>query len=148
MVISNYKKKTVYVPLAADILHEGHFNILRTAKKYGKVIVGLLTDAAIIQYKPLPFFDYEQRYKIVSNLKYVDEVVSQDTWDYDLILKRIKPDFFIHGNNWKKGVQKNIRLKVIKALKEWNGKLIEPEYTKNIIEAFKKKKILTFVAIL
>lgn len=135
-------KKIVYVPLAADILHEGHLNILRIASNYGKVIVGLLTDAAIIQYKNLPFFDYDQRFKIVSNLKFVDKVVPQDSWNYRLILNSIKPDFFVHGDDWKKGVQSKIRLEVIKELKKWNGVLIEPKYFKNVSKITQKKKIL------
>jgi phosphoenolpyruvate mutase len=135
-------KKIVYVPLAADILHEGHLNILRIASNYGKVIVGLLTDAAIIQYKSLPFFDYDQRFKIVSNLKLVDQVVPQDSWNYKLILNSMKPDFFVHGDDWKKSVQAKIRLEVIKELKKWNGKLIEPKYSKNISEVAQKKKII------
>jgi len=132
-------KKIVYVPLAADILHEGHLNILKIASKYGKVIVGLLTDGAIIQYKNLPFFDYDQRFKIVSNLKLVDEVVSQDSWDYKEILNSIKPDFFVHGDEWKIGVQAKMRLEVIKELKKWKGKLIEPKYSKNISKDYQKK---------
>jgi phosphoenolpyruvate mutase len=135
-------KKIVYVPLAADILHEGHLNILRIASNYGKVIVGLLTDAAIIQYKNLPFFDYDQRFKIVSNLKFVDKVVPQDSWNYRLILNSIKPDFFVHGDDWKKGVQSKIRFEVIKELKKWNGELIEPKYFKNVSKIIQKKKIL------
>ena len=135
-------KKTVYVPLAADILHEGHLNILRIASNYGKVIVGLLTDDAIIQYKSLPFFDYDQRFKIVSNLKLVDQVVPQDSWNYKLILNSIKPAFFVHGDDWKTGVQAKIRLEVIKELKKWNGKLIEPKYSKDISKITQKNKIL------
>ena len=132
-------KKIVYVPLAADILHEGHLNILKIASKYGKVIVGLLTDAAIIQYKNLPFFDYDQRFKIVSNLKLVDEVVPQDSWDYKEILNSIKPDFFVHGDDWKLGIQSKIRLEVIRELKKWNGKLIEPKYSKNVSANYQKR---------
>jgi len=135
-------KKIVYVPLAADILHEGHLNILRIASNYGRVIVGLLTDAAIIQYKNLPFFDYDQRFQIVSNLKFVDKVVPQDSSNYSLILNSIKPDFFVHGDDWKKGVQSKIRLEVIKELKKWNGELIEPKYFKNVSKIIQKKKIL------
>jgi len=135
-------KKIVYVPLAADIIHEGHLNILRIASGYGKVIVGLLTDGAIIQYKNLPFFDYNQRFKIVSNLKLVDKVVPQDSWNYKLILNSIKPDFFVHGDDWKIGVQAKIRLEVIKELKKWNGKLIEPKYFKNFSKITQKNKIL------
>jgi phosphoenolpyruvate mutase len=136
------KQKIVYVPLAADILNEGHLNILKIASNYGKVIVGLLTDAAIIQYKNLPFFDYDQRFKIVSNLKLVDEVVPQDNWNYRLILNSIKPDFFVHGDDWKTGIQAKIRLEVIRELKKWDGKLIEPKYSKNISRISQKNKIL------
>jgi phosphoenolpyruvate mutase len=132
-------KKIVYVPLAADILHEGHLNILKIASSYGKVIVGLLTDAAIIQYKNLPFFDYDQRFKIISNLKLVDKVVPQNSWDYKEILNSIKPDFFVHGDDWKVGIQSKIRLEVIKELKKWNGKLIEPKYLKTISKNYQKK---------
>ena len=132
-------KKIVYVPLAADILHEGHLNILKIASSYGKVIVGLLTDAAIIQYKNLPFFDYDQRFKIVSNLKLVDKVVPQNSWDYKEILNSIKPDFFVHGDDWKVGIQSKIRLEVIRELKKWNGKLIEPKYFKTISKNYQKK---------
>ena len=110
-------KKIVYVPLAADILHEGHLNILKIASGYGKVIVGLLTDTAIIQYKNLPFFDYDQIFKIVSNLKLVDKVIPQNSWDYKEILNSIKPDFFVHGDDWKVGIQSKIRLEVKFVLK-------------------------------
>ena len=136
-------KKIVYVPLAADILHEGHLNILKIASKYGKVIVGLLTDAAIIQYKNLPFFDYDQRFKIVSNLKFVDKVVPQDSWDYKEILNSIKPNFFVHGDDWKVGIQAKVRSEVIRALKKYNGKLIEPKYFKNISRNYKKEILQT-----
>jgi len=132
-------KKTVYVPLAADILHEGHLNILKIASSYGRVIVGLLTDAAIIQYKNLPFFDYDQRFKIVSNLKLVDEVIPQDSWNYKKILNSIKPNFFVHGDDWKEGIQAKIRLEVIGQLKKWKGKLIEPRYFKKISKNYQKK---------
>ena len=82
------QKKTVYVPLAVDFIHSGHLNIINIAKKYGKVTIGLLTDEAISQYKRLPILSYEERLKIVSNLKHVNEVIAQSDWDYtETILK-------------------------------------------------------------
>jgi len=135
------QKKTVYVPLAVDFIHSGHLNIINIAKKYGRVTIGLLTDEAISQYKRLPILNYNERLKIVSNLKNVSEVIEQKNWDYTDIIKKLKPDFFIHGDDWKQGVQKNIRLKVIKALKKYSGKLIEPKYTKNISSSFIKRKV-------
>ena len=56
--------KKVYVPMAADLLHEGHLNIINEAKKRGQVLIGLLTDKAISEYKDIPLLNYEQR-KIV-----------------------------------------------------------------------------------
>lgn len=126
------KKNVVYVGLAADILHEGHINILNIAKNHGTVVVGLLTDDAIVTYKRLPFLNYSQRETIVKNLKMVDRVIPQKTLDYSFNLKKIKPKYVVHGNDWKKGVQQKIREKVIKVLQKWGGELIEPDYTKNV----------------
>ena len=124
--------KKVYVALAADLIHRGHLNILNTAKKYGKVTVGLLTDRAICSYKKPPILDYKERFDIAKNLKAVDNIIPQESLDYTKNLKILKPDFVVHGDDWKKGIQKNIRKKVIDTLKIWNGKLIEPKYTEGI----------------
>ena len=118
-------KKKVYVGLAVDIIHEGHINILKTANKYGEVVVGLLTDEAIASYKNIPHLNYKRRKIIIQNIKYVKKVIPQTTLSYIHNLNLIKPDFVVHGDDWKKGVQKKTRSKVIKLLKEWNGKLIE-----------------------
>lgn len=61
--------KKVYVGMSADIIHPGHLNIIHEAQKLGRVIVGVLTDAAIASYKRLPYLNYEQRSLIVSNIK-------------------------------------------------------------------------------
>ena len=135
------KKKIVYVGLAADILHEGHINILNIASSYGKVIVGLLTDEAVATYKRLPFFSFNQREVILKNLKMVDQVIAQNTLDYSFNLEKLKPDYVVHGDDWKIGVQKKVRNKVIQTLKKWNGKLIEPKYTLKISSSEVKKKI-------
>ena len=74
-------KKIVYVPLAVDILHTGHLNIINKARKYGKVVIGLLSDAAISEYKELPALDFQERFKIVSNLKNVSRIIKQESWD-------------------------------------------------------------------
>jgi phosphoenolpyruvate mutase len=136
------KKKIAYVPLAVDILHEGHINIIKTAKKYGDVVVGLLTDKAIAKYKDLTILNFNEREVLVKNLSYVDKVIEQDSNDYENILNQIKPDYFVHGDDWKFDNRKHIRKKVIKVLKKWKGKLIEPKYTKNISSSLIKNKIL------
>ena len=134
-------KKKVYVPLAVDFLHEGHINILKTAKKYGEVIVGLLSDEAIANYKTIPILKYKNRELLVKNLKYVSKVIPQQSEDYTFNLNKIKPDFLVQGDDWKYDNRKKTRSKVITILKKWNGKLIEPKYTKNISSSKIRSKI-------
>jgi phosphoenolpyruvate phosphomutase len=124
--------KKVYVGMSADIVHHGHMNIIKEAKKLGRVIVGLLTDEAIASYKRLPLIPYNKREIIIQNIKGVDEVVPQEMLDYIPNLRKIKPDYVVHGDDWKTGIQKQTRQRVIDALNEWGGQLIEPKYTKNI----------------
>jgi phosphoenolpyruvate phosphomutase / 2-hydroxyethylphosphonate cytidylyltransferase len=139
-------KKKVYVGLAADILHEGHINILKIAKNYGDVIVGLLTDKAIASYKNIPYLDFEKRKVVIENIKYVKKVIPQKTLDYTENLNLIKPEFVVHGDDWKTGNSKNIRKRVIQTLKKWSGKLIEPKYTKKISSSSIKKNIANVIA--
>ena len=125
-------QKIVYVAMSADIVHPGHLNIIQEASKLGKVIIGLLTDSAIASYKRLPFMNFEQRKIVIENIKGVSEVIAQETLDYIPNLRKLKPDFVVHGDDWKEGVQKETRRRVIGALSEWNGQLIEVPYTKGI----------------
>ena len=113
--------KKVYVGMCADVVHPGHLNIINTAKELGRVVVGLLTDEAIASYKRRPFFSYEQRKTLVEHIKGVDEVVPQATLDYVDNLREFRPDFVVHGDDWKEGVQSETRQRVIDALAEWGG---------------------------
>ena len=124
--------KKVYIVMATDLIHNGHINIIEEAAKYGEVIVGLLTDEAIATYKRLPILDYESRKRVFENIKNVSKVVKQTTLDYTENLRLIKPDYVLHGDDWKKGVQSLIREKVIETLKEWDGQLIEIPYTQGV----------------
>ena len=124
--------KKVYVGMSADIIHPGHLNIIHEAQKYGSVTVGVLTDAAIASYKRLPYLTYEQRSLIVKNLKGVEEVIPQTTLDYVPNLELIKPDFVVHGDDWKDGIQKETRQRVIDTISKWGGKVIDVPYTKGI----------------
>ena len=126
------QKKVVYVAMSIDLVHPGHLNIIKEANKLGEVVVGLLTDKAIASYKRVPIMEYKDRYKVVSSIKNVSKVIKQQTHDYTENLKKLKPDFVVHGDDWKYGVQKKIRAKVIKELKKWNGRLVEIPYTKGI----------------
>ena len=98
--------KTIYTAFSIDLLHEGHINLLKKASNYGQVVVGLLTDKAIASYKRLPHFTFQKRKYILENLKYVSKVIPQETLDYSKNLKKIKPDYVIHGDDWKHGIQK------------------------------------------
>ncbi|HPW18126.1 MAG TPA: phosphoenolpyruvate mutase [Candidatus Aminicenantes bacterium] len=118
--------------MSADLIHPGHLNIIREARKYGRVIVGLLTDGAIASYKRLPFMSLEQRKQVVESIKDVSQVVLQETLDYVPNLRRLKPDFVVHGDDWRTGVQREVRQRVIAVLREWGGRLIEPRYTEGI----------------
>lgn len=124
--------KKVYVGMSADIIHPGHLNIIARAAEYGDVCVGVLTDQAIASYKRLPYLSYEQRSTIVRALKGVKEVIPQETLDYRPNLRALKPDFVVHGDDWKEGVQKDTRQQVIDTLAGWGGRLIEVPYTQGI----------------
>ena len=125
-------KKIVYVAMSADLLHPGHINILEIASGYGEVVVGLLTDSAIASYKRLPFMTFSQRQIVVQNVKNVSRVIPQETLDYVPNLNALKPDYVVHGDDWKSGVQSGTRQGVIDALSSWGGELIEVPYTKGI----------------
>ncbi len=124
--------KTVYVGMSADMIHPGHLNIIKEAAKLGNVTVGVLTDAAIASYKRLPYLSYEQRAEIVASLKGVDKVVPQTTLDYVPNLEKLRPDYVVHGDDWKEGVQKATRQRIIDCLAKWGGKVIDIPYTQGI----------------
>lgn len=128
----NNNMKKVYVGMSADLLHHGHLNILKAARELGDVTVGLLTDMAIASYKRLPFLSFEERRVIVENIKGVVRVVPQETLDYVPNLRALKPDFVVHGSDWRTGPQQETRKRVIATLAEWGGQLVEPEYTAGI----------------
>jgi len=134
--------KKVYVGMSADLVHPGHINIIKNASKYGDVYIGLLTDKAIASYKRVPFMSFEQRKAVVENFKGVFEVIPQHTLDYTDNLLRIKPDFVVHGDDWKEGVQSKTRENVIKCISAWGGKLIELPYTQNISSTVLNKSLM------
>ncbi|WP_030155845.1 MULTISPECIES: phosphoenolpyruvate mutase [unclassified Glycomyces] len=118
--------------MSADLIHPGHINILNRAAELGDVTIGLLTDAAIASYKRLPHMTFEQRKAVVANLKGVTAVIPQETLDYVPNLRSVKPDFVVHGDDWQTGVQRETRQRVVDALAEWGGELVEVPYTQGI----------------
>jgi len=124
--------KKVYLGMSADLVHPGHINIIKAAAELGELTVGLLTDKAITSYKRLPYMSYEQRLSVVENIKGVAHVIPQETLDYRKNLDLLKPDYVVHGDDWKEGVQYKTRLQVLNKLAEWGGELIEVPYTQGI----------------
>ncbi len=124
--------KKVYIALSADLIHPGHLNIINEARKLGEVIAGVTTDEATASYKRLPYLTFEQRKLIVENIKGVSLVVPQETLDYVPNLIKFKPDYVVHGDDWRDGIQKQTRQRVIDTLKEWGGQLVEVPYTPGI----------------
>tara|TARA_Y100001958_G_C21210563_1_gene536309 strand:- start:315 stop:1631 length:1317 start_codon:yes stop_codon:yes gene_type:complete len=137
------KNLTVYLGVSADIFHHGHINIIKKSLKYGNLIIGLLTDKAISEKKRVPMLNWEQRYKILTNIKGVYKVVKQNEWDYSKNLLKYKPQIFVHGDDWKhkNSYDYKSRGKVVKILKKINCKLIEIPHTKNVSSSIIYDKI-------
>ena len=133
--------KKVYVTMAVDLIHNGHINIIKEAAKLGEVTVGLLTDSAVASYKRLPLMPYENRKLIIEAIKGVSKVIPQSTHEYTDNLNLLKPEYVVHGDDWKEGVQKRIRDKVIESLRNWGGELIEIPYTKDISSSIIDKHV-------
>ena len=124
--------KKVYVGMSADLIHPGHLNVLAEAAKLGEVTVGVLTDKAIASYKRLPYLTFEHRRLVVESIKGVEKVIPQETLDYSDNLLLEKPDFVVHGDDWKEGRQRVTRDRVIDVLAGWGGKLVEVPYTEGV----------------
>jgi phosphoenolpyruvate phosphomutase len=122
----------VYIGMSADLVHPGHLNIIRRGAELGEVVVGLLTDEAIASYKRVPFMSFDQRREVVEAIKGVSRVVPQATLDYVPNLRELRPAYVVHGDDWREGIQRETRQKVIDALAEWGGELVEVAYTQGI----------------
>jgi phosphoenolpyruvate phosphomutase len=120
------------VAISADFLHSGHLNVIAKAAELGELTVGVLTDEAIATYKRLPLLSFEDRCKLVENIKGVAKVVPQKTLSYEDNLKELKPDFVVHGDDWISGPQSKTRKLVLEVLSGWNGELVEVPYTKDL----------------
>ena len=135
-----FKRPYVYVPMCIDYLHHGHINILIKAKKFGKVIVGLMTDKAILSYKKKkPIIKFNNRKKIIESLKIVDFVIPLRALNYPREATKYKFDYFVHGTDWQKGPQLANRKQLIRTMRKWKGEVIEVQYTKGISSSIIRK---------
>lgn len=138
------KNKRVYVGLTLDAFHPGIFNILNVAANLGSVTVGLLTDRAIHGHKNPPAFSWEQRENMLRGIKGVENVIPQDEWSYAPNILKLRPDYFVHGNDWLSSHEFEIREQVVAALSSYGGELYEVEYTRGVSpESLKSQRRLS-----
>jgi len=131
--------KTVYMSFSTDVIHGGHTSIIQKAAQLGELTIGMLTDDVVASYKRFPVLRYEERVKLLESIKGVSRVVPQTSLSYAENLRKLKPDYVVHGDDWVTGFQKPIREEVIKVLAEYGGKLVEYPYTEN--EEYKKLEL-------
>lgn len=95
--------KLVYSYYVLDIVHKGHLLMMRNAKamagKDGKLIVGILTDEAVMEKKERPILSFEERIELASAIKYVDVAVAQETYSPLPNVMRIKPDILMESTS-------------------------------------------------
>ena len=140
-IFFNLKRPYVFIPMSADFFHHGHVNLLVKAKKFGNIIVGLMTNAGIKSYKKkLPFFDYYERKKVLEEIKCIKKIIPLNGLEYAKTARKYQLDYFVHGDDWVKGPQSKERQLLIMTMRKWNGKVLEFKYTKNVSSTKIKKK--------
>tara|TARA_B100001778_G_scaffold324192_1_gene318252 strand:- start:50 stop:496 length:447 start_codon:yes stop_codon:yes gene_type:complete len=138
----NLSRPYVFIPMSADVIHHGHINLFKKAKKYGNIIIGLMTDAGIKSYKKKsPYFTYKLRKKVLKEIKCIKKIIPLNGLEYAKTARKYQLDFFVHGDDWKKGPQSKERDILIKTMKKWNGRVLEFKYTANVSSSKIKKKL-------
>ena len=94
--------KIVYSYYVLDLIHKGHLLMMKNSKalagKDGKLIVGILTDEAVLEKKTKPpILSLDERIDIAESIKYVDAAVPQETYSPIPNVKRIKPDILMES---------------------------------------------------
>lgn len=129
--LSEIESRTVYMCFSTDIIHSGHISIIRKAEKLGKLIIGVLSDEAVISYKRFPLLPFEERKAMFENIVGVSQVVEQTTLSYKENLETYRPTFVVHGDDWRDGLQKTIRAEVCDVLATYGGQLVEFPYARD-----------------
>lgn len=127
--LSTLNNRTVYMCFSTEFIHSGHLSIIRKAGLFGKLIIGVLSDDTVASYKRFPLVPFFERKSLFENINGVSKVVEQRTLSYADNLRALKPDYVVHGDDWREGVQKPIRQEVVDILSEYGGKLIEFPYS-------------------
>jgi glycerol-3-phosphate cytidylyltransferase len=92
--------KIVYAYVVADVLHEGHILHLENSKSLGdKLIVGVLTDEAVMEKKPQPIISFEERINLIKSLRCVDAAVPQTQYSPIENIRAIKPDILMESDS-------------------------------------------------
>ena len=121
--------KTVYTCFCTDIIHEGHLNIIKEAKKLGSVTVGCLSDKTAIRYNRFCTVSESERMELYRSIDGVDNVVLQNDMHYDDVIESLHPDYVVHGDNWVTGPESSIRAHVQKLVEAYGGQIIDIPYT-------------------
>ncbi len=127
--VNEMENRTVYMCFSTDILHSGHIDIIKKAKRLGKLVIGVLSDDVVASYKRYPLLPFSERKSMFENIVGVYSVVEQKTLSYKENIKMLKPAIVVHGDDWKKGFQKPVRDEVVAALSEYGGRLVEFAYS-------------------
>lgn len=123
------EERTVYMCFSTEYIHSGHIAIIKRAKRLGRLTIGVLSDEAVASYRRFPLMPFAERKSLISNIAGVENVVEQKTLSYAENLRRLRPAFVVHGDDWVNGFQKPIRQEVIDILGEYGGKLVEYPYS-------------------
>ena len=126
----------VYTCFCTDVIHEGHLNIINEAKKYGEVVIGILCDSEMVKYNRFPLKTTEERIELAKSIPDIKEVIVQNDIMYDNIVKELRPDYIIHGNNWSDDSMKAIKKNILNVLDKYGGELIEIPYNYNTLDEY------------
>lgn len=123
--------KKVFMSLSTDVIHGGHIRMIENASQLGELTIGVLNDQVVASYKRFPLLSCKERMKIAASLQGVAHVIEQDEMSYRKVIRDLKPDYIVHGDDWRSGLQQPIREEVIQLLSEYGGELKEFPYTVN-----------------
>ena len=127
--LKEVENRTVYMCFSTDMLHGGHIAIINKAQRFGKLIIGVLSDEAVISYKRFPLVPASERKILFEHVSGVYKVIEQKTLSYRENLLQYKPDIVVHGDDWTSGFQRPIRDEVTSILASYGGRLIEFPYS-------------------